>query len=275
MIQEQDLPAFPAPLYVVGLGPGDASLLPPDAAGALRRASVIVGYSGYIDLLPSSTLEGKRVIATGMTGEMARTAAAIDSALAGKTTAVVCSGDPGVYALSGLVLEMLEQRGISPAALPFLVVPGIPAVCAAAALLGAPLMHDFACISLSDLLTPWAVIAKRLECAFSGDFVVALYNPRSKRRTTQFEDAMSLALNHRSGGTPVGFVKNAYRPGEDVRILPLSGVDPELVDMFSLLIIGNSTSRIVPGSGETPLAWESGARLLTPRGYMDKYGTGE
>lgn len=272
MIGERDGAASPAPLYVVGLGPGFSSLLAPEAAKALERSSVIVGYSGYIDLLSSAALEGKRVIATGMTGEMARTAAAIDAALSGKTTALVCSGDPGVYALSGLVLEMLEHRGISPAALPFVVVPGIPAVCAAAALLGAPLTHDFACVSLSDLLTPWPVIAKRLECAFAGDFVVALYNPRSKRRTTQFDDAIALALAHRDAATPVGVVKNAYRPGADVRILPLSGIDPDIVDMFTLLLIGNSATRIVPGSGDTPLAWESGARLLTPRGYRDKYG---
>ena len=264
--------AAPAPLFVVGLGPGDASLLAPEASAALDAARVIVGYGGYIDLLPPERLAGKRVIATGMTGEMARTGAAIDAALAGEPTAVVCSGDPGIYALAGLVLEMLEQRGIPADSLPFTVVPGIPAVCAAAALLGAPLMHDFACVSLSDLLTPWPVITKRLACALEGDFVVALYNPRSRRRTAQFDEALALAREHRSPETPVGIVKNAYREGQDVRILPLADVGADGIDMFTLLVIGNSASRIVPGSGDTPAAYASGARMLTPRGYMDKYG---
>lgn len=262
----------PAPLFVVGLGPGDPSLLTPEAAAALEAASVIVGYSGYIELLPPARLEGKRVVATGMMGEMARTTAAIEAALAGDATAVVCSGDPGVYALAGLVLEMLERRGLCADDLPFTVVPGVPAVCAAAALLGAPLMHDFACVSLSDLLTPWERIQKRLACALDGDFVLVIYNPRSRRRMAQFDEALAAIRSVRAPETPVGVVTNAYRPGQRARILPLTDLTPDGIDMFTLLVVGNSSSRIVPGRGNDPLAHASGARMLTPRGYMDKYG---
>ncbi|MCL1939072.1 MAG: precorrin-3B C(17)-methyltransferase [Desulfovibrionaceae bacterium] len=261
-----------APLFVVGLGPGHVCLLAPEASAALDRARVLVGYKGYIERIPETWRAGRRVIATGMTGEIARAKAAIDAALAGEPTALVCSGDPGVYALSGLVLEIMEQQGLCATDLPLHIVPGIPAVCAAAALLGAPLMHDFACVSLSDLLTPWPLILKRLESAFMGDFVLALYNPRSKRRTQQLEQALALALQYKSPCTPVGVVKNAYRPGQEVWISPLGELRPDSVDMFTILIMGNSASRIVPGRGEAPLAWESGARMLTPRGYQEKYG---
>ena len=260
-----------APLFVVGLGPGHTSLLAPEGAAALDAAKVLVGYKGYIERVPEVWRAGRRVIATGMTGEVERATAAIDAALAGNPTALVCSGDPGVYALSGLVLEILEQRGLCATDVPLHTVPGIPAVCAAAAVLGAPLMHDFACVSLSDLLTPWPLILKRLEAALTGDFVLALYNPRSRRRTRQLEEALALALAHKDAGTPVGVVKNAYRPGQEASIVPLGAVRPDSVDMFTILIIGNSASRIVPGRGDAPLAWESGARMLTPRGYMEKY----
>lgn len=268
--ESKDRPV-PAPLHVLGLGPGDAALLTPEASAVLASAEVIVGYSGYIALLRQDLLAAKRVIATGMMGEMSRANAAIDAALDGKCTAVVCSGDPGVYALAGLVLEILEQRKLCPSDLPLRISPGVPAVCAAAALLGAPLMHDFACISLSDLLTPWPVILKRLECAFAGDFVVALYNPRSKRRAGQLAEALAIAARHGKAGCPVGVVQNAFRPGQTVRIARIDDYDPEEADMFTLLIIGNSASRIVPGKGDFPLAWENGARMLTPRGYMQKY----
>ena len=261
-----------APLFVIGLGPGDPSLLAPEAAAALAASAVLVGYKGYIDLIPEERRAGRRIIATGMTGEMARAEAAIAAALAGEATALVCSGDPGVYALSGLVLELMERQGLCALDPPLHIIPGIPAVCAAAALLGAPLMHDFACVSLSDLLTPWPRIVNRLECAFSGDFVVALYNPRSRRRVTQLEEALAIAARHRAPGTPAGLVKNAFRPGQQVTIAPVEHMDPADADMFSILIIGNSTSRIVPGRDGRPLSWESGARMLTPRGYLEKYG---
>lgn len=261
----------PGSLSVIGLGPGDARLLAPEAAAALAEASVIAGYSGYVRLLDASQLAGRRVLATGMMGEVARASAAVDAALAGESVALVCSGDPGVYAMAGLALELMEERGLTATAPLLRVIPGIPAVCAAAALLGAPLMHDFACVSLSDLLTPRQTIVRRLECALAGDFVLVLYNPRSKKRTSLLEEALALALRHRTASTPVGIVRNAFRPEQEVSIAPLDRVDPERVDMFTLLIMGNSFSRIVPGRGDAPLAWENGARMLTPRGYRDKY----
>lgn len=264
-------PVTPAPLYVVGLGPGSPGLLAPDALACLETSRVIVGYTGYIELVDPALLASRRVIATGMRGEMERSAAAIDAALAGEPTAVACSGDPGVYALAGLVLELLEERGLSASELPLHVVPGIPAVCAAAALLGAPLMHDFACVSLSDLLTPWDVIEKRLECAFAGDFVTVIYNPKSRKRADHLPRALEIGRRHRDGATPVGIVHKAFRPGQRVSVTLLAQADPDQADMFTLLIVGNSQSRIVPGGGAEPLAWEHGARMLTPRGYMAKY----
>jgi precorrin-3B C17-methyltransferase len=264
--------AQPAPLAVIGLGPGDPALLTPQAAAILERSAVIVGYTGYLALLPESTLAGKRAIATGMTGEMARVEAAVDAALGGESTVVVCSGDPGVYALAGLVLEVLERRGLAADDFPLSIAPGVPALCAAAALLGAPLTHDFACVSLSDLLTPWELILRRLECAFAGDFVVVLYNPRSKRRAGHLEEALAVAKRHRSPDCPVGIVRNAYRPGQTASIRRLADCDPDDADMFTIVLIGNSASRIVPGKGDRPLCWEGGARMLTPRGYMEKYG---
>lgn len=245
-------------ITVVGLGPGDAGLLPPLAVAAIERAAAVVGYTGYVKLLGAAMLEGRRVIATGMRAEVERCAAAVDLALSGVETAMVCSGDPGVYAMSGLVLELLEARGLLDE-VELEVVPGIPAVCAAAALLGAPLMHDFAVISLSDLLTPWPAIARRLEAALAADFVLALYNPRSRRRVGHLAEALAAARHHRAPETPVGMVKNAFRPGQAVRLTRLDEADPDWADMLTLVVIGASASRL------------AGGRMLTPRGYAGKY----
>ena len=249
----------PKRITVVGLGPGDANLLPPLAKAALLRATAIVGYKGYIELVEPSVLAGRQVLSTGMTGEVERCNAAIDLALTGVETAVVSSGDAGVYAMAGLVLELMEARGLLED-LDLEVVPGIPALCAAAALLGAPLMHDFAVISLSDLLTPWEVIEKRLSAAAQADFVVVLYNPRSTRRKDQLPRALAAIAAHRPGVTPVGLVKRAYRPGQEVLVSTLATLDPEVVDMQSILVVGNSSTRM------------AGRRMLTPRGYAGKYG---
>ena len=183
----------PATLHVVGLGPGDAQCLTPQARQVLHEARCVAGYHLYMDLVPPELLEGKTRISTGMRQEAERCAAAVDAALAGEPTALVCSGDPGIYALAGLALETLEARGLV-GVVPFAVVPGVPAVCAAAALLGAPLMHDFACISLSDLLTPWETIVRRLEAALAADFVCVLYNPRSRGRQGQLAAALDDGL---------------------------------------------------------------------------------
>ena len=253
-------------ITVVGLGPGDAALLAPLARAALVRASAIVGYKAYVELVEPELLAERQVLSTGMTGEVERCGKAVDLALAGVETAVVCSGDPGVYAMAGLVLELVEARGLAQE-VEVEVVPGIPAVCAAAALLGAPLMHDFAVISLSDLLTPWEVIARRVEAAAGADFVLAVYNPRSGKRQSHLPRALELIARHREPQTPVGLVKSAYRPQQQVLITTLAELDPEAVDMQSILVIGNSSTRLVPA--------KSGKRMLTPRGYAEKYALAE
>ncbi|ABB39975.1 precorrin-3B C17-methyltransferase [Oleidesulfovibrio alaskensis G20] len=255
-VAQEQYTMHPAPLYIVGLGPGDPQLLTPQAADALRASEVIAGYTRYVELVPDDILAGREIIATGMMGEMERCAKAIETALSGRATAVVCSGDPGIYAMAGLIYELIEEMD---AYLPVHVIAGVPALSAAAALLGAPLMHDFACISLSDLLTPWEVIEKRLQNALEADFVVVLYNPRSKKRDWQLEHALETARRYRQPETPVGLVRQANRPEQAVSVAPLSVFEPAQVDMLSIVIIGNSTTRIIRGN------------MVTPRGYMKKY----
>ena len=244
---------------MVGLGPGDAGLLAPLARAALERAGVVAGYSTYLDLVPPELLEGKEVLATGMMGEVERCSLAVESALSGRDTAVVSGGDAGVYGMAGLVLEMLEARGLLER-VDFEVVPGIPAVVGAAALLGAPLTHDFACVSLSDLLTPWELIEKRLDAAASADFVLALYNPRSRRRAGLLARALEIIARHRAPETPVGFVRQAWRQGQQVRTATLREADPAWADMLTIVVVGNASTRM------------AGGKMLTPRGYAGKYG---
>lgn len=245
-------------LTAVSLGPGDESLLTPAARAAIESADVVAGYKGYIALVSPALLEGKEVIATGMTGEVERARQAIESARTGRRTVMVCSGDAGIYAMAGLLLEILEAEGLLDS-VPFAVVPGVPAFGAAAALLGAPLMHDFASVSLSDLLTPWETIEKRLRLASEADFVIAIYNPRSRKRNDHLQKALDIIGENRSPDTPVGMVGRAYREGQEVVVTTLSDVDPEAVDMQTVLIVGNSATR------------QAGGRLLTPRGYHRKY----
>ncbi len=246
-------------VFVVGLGPGRRDLLTPQALEALRGAEVVIGYTGYFPWVEDLIL-GKEVQALPLGQEAERGRLALEQAADGRQVAVISSGDPGIYAMASLVLEML-------ATLPadrrpeVVVVPGVSALNAAAALLGAPLGHDFAAISLSDLLTPWAVIEKRLAAVAEADFVLALFNPRSARRDWQLERARSIVLSQRPGSTPVGVVHNAYRPGQAILRTTLSELDVAKVDMFSLVIIGNAASRF------------TGDFLLTLRGYvLDKVG---
>jgi cobalt-precorrin 5A hydrolase/precorrin-3B C17-methyltransferase len=245
-------------LVVVGLGPGDLGLLPPLARAALQRAEVVVGYQGYLDLIVPLTA-GKRCVGTGLGAEVARAAHAVDLALAGRHVALISSGDAGVYGMAGLAYEVLEARGWQPDALPVAVVPGISAAQAAASLLGAPLMHDAATISLSDLLTPRDVIERRLEAAAAADFVVALYNPASRRRTELIARARAILLTHRAGETPVGLVRNAYRDGQHVLVTTLDALLDHPIDMLSIVIVGSSSTRVV------------GTRVVTPRGYAGHY----
>ncbi len=217
-----------------------------------------MGYKGYIKLIDPVHLEGKKVLSTGMMGEVERVNMAVDEATAGANTCMVCSGDAGIYAMSGLVLEVIEARGLLEQ-IQFEVIPGVPAFAAAAALLGAPLMHDFASVSLSDLLTPWETIAKRLDAAASADFVIAIYNPRSKKRANHLDRALEIISRHRTSDTPVGIVARAYRPGQAVTTTTLSNLDTSIVDMQTIVIIGNSSTRM------------AGKNILTPRGYHGKY----
>ncbi len=245
-------------IKVIGLGPGSSSHQTPEAKDALLWADVIVGYKTYIDLITPDLLQDKEILSTGMKREIDRCEAAINEALKGRKTVIVSSGDPGIYGMAGLVLELVHNRGLDNR-LDVEIVPGIPALCAAAALLGAPLMHDFAVISLSDLLTPWELIKKRLLAALRADFVIVIYNPRSKKRVSQFHEVMELVIDKRGKDTPVGVVKNASRPGETVSATVAERVDETDIDMLTILVIGNSSTKI------------TGNRMITPRGYMEKY----
>ncbi len=241
-------------LYVIGLGPGDTALLSPQAVQALESSEVIVGYGLYVDMVPSALRAQKEIITTGMRHEQERCQAAIAKARAGQCTSIVCSGDAGIYGMSGLILELLAKENLLEH-ISVEVIPGIPAVCAAAALLGAPLMHDFACVSLSDLLTPWPRIIQRLHGALSADFVLALYNPRSRGRQGHLEEAMTIAKEYRSLETPVGLVRNAYRPDQEVRVFTLENFPCTAADMLSLVLVGNSHTK------------QLGSYMVTPRGY--------
>src|SRR5574337_637003 len=190
-------------IYVVGTGPGSLEHITPAAQEAIRKSDVIVGYGTYLDLI-RELLQDKNVLSTGMTQEVDRCRKAIELALEGRTVSVISGGDPGVYAMAGLVFELLqsEERNRPGPALPVVrVIPGISALNAAASRLGAPLMHDFACISLSDRLTPWDVIERRLHAAAEADFVIVLYNPRSKGRAGHFNRAREIILKHRQPST--------------------------------------------------------------------------
>ncbi|MFQ5826326.1 MAG: precorrin-3B C(17)-methyltransferase [Dehalococcoidia bacterium] len=238
-------------LFVVGIGPGPIEEMSPRARKAIEACDTILGYRTYIKLL-GGLVEGKRVVPSGMGQEMARAKRAIQEALSGKQVALVSSGDPGIYGMAGPVLEVLLTEGIS---LDLQIIPGIPAFSASAASLGAPLMNDFAVISLSDLLTPWEVIERRLEAAAQGDFVVVLYNPRSKKRSQQIQKARRILLKHRSPQTWVGIVRRAGREEEEVLMADLASMPEEKIDMQTTVIIGNSTTFVHLG------------RMVTPRGY--------
>ena len=235
-----------------------------EAREALDRAEVIVGYKIYVEQIKTLVAD-KEIAASGMTRELERAGLALDMALSGRDVALVSGGDPGIYAMAGVVFELARAReltfGTGPGQVRVEVVPGIPALAAAAALLGAPLTHDFACISLSDRLTPWPLIEKRLALAAEADFVLVLYNPKSKGRDWQFGRACEIVAEHRSGQTPVGIVTRARREGQAVNLVQLDRAANADVDMQTVVIIGNSQSFVYQ------------ERLVTPRGYIEKYGS--
>lgn len=244
--------------YVVGIGPGSPEQITPQATAALAAADVIAGYGTYIKLV-QPLFPDKEYLQTGMTGEVKRCQLALEQAQAGRTVAMISSGDAGVYGMAGLVLQLAAE--ICPEQVEVVPVPGITAASSGAALLGAPLMHDFAVISLSDRLTPWEKIAKRLQCAAEADFCLVLYNPRSHGRPELLGRAREIISEHKSGQTPVGIVKNIGRPGEQTIVTTLSELDEEQVDMFSTVFIGNSQTYIQ----QTP----AGPKIVTPRGYLE------
>jgi precorrin-3B C17-methyltransferase len=225
------------------------------ACEVLRRATVIVGYHAYLELIPEF-LVGKEVVSSQMMQEVARCRQALDLAAQGRDVALVSGGDPGIYAMAGLVFELARQRGY-PGTIE--IVPGLAAINSCAARLGAPLMHDFCAISLSDLLTPMEVIEKRLAAAAQADFVTALYNPKSKRRQSQVFLAQEIFLRHRSPQTPVGIVTAAYRRDERIVIARLDTMAAQEITMRSTVIIGNSQTETWNGL------------MVTPRGYHQKY----
>lgn len=240
-------------LYVVGIGPGAAEHITPAARSAIEAAQTVVGYKTYLDFIPQ-LLTGKELCSSGMMKEVARCRQALALAAAGRTVALVSSGDAGIYGMAGLVLELLGEETVDVE-----IVPGVSAVQAAAARLGAPLMHDFAVVSLSDLLTPWPLIRRRLAAAASADFVVALYNPKSKGRTGQIGEARNILLRHRAPETPVGIVRNACRAGEEATVTDLASMLEHEIDMLSVVLIGNRSTVV------------KGGRIVTPRGYRQKY----
>lgn len=239
-------------VHLVGIGPGSIDLLTPDARRAIDGSTVVVGYEPYLRLI-APLLEGKRTVAGRMTREEERCRAALDASLQGETVSLVSSGDAGVYGMAGLLLEMADRLPDPP---PVEIHPGVTAVTAAAARLGAPLVHDFAVISLSDLLTPWGSIRERIRGAASTDFVVALYNPRSRGRVRQLEEAVEIVSLFRAPTTPAGIVRNAYRPGEERIVTTLGDLLSHPVDMTSIVIVGNSRTRL-----------DRQGRMVTPRGY--------
>lgn len=242
-------------LLLVGTGPGSLAQITPAAKGAIMAADVVIGYSLYLDLIQPLFTPSHIVEASPITQEQQRGQKAIELAQRGLTVAVVSSGDCGIYGMAGLVLQQLQHLGWDGKIPAVEVIPGISALQASAARVGAPLMHDFCAISLSDLLTPWGVIVQRLEAAARADFVVSLYNPRSRTRTGQIITAQQIFLQYRLPSTPVAVVKSVYRQGEQIYLTTLAQMLDTPIDMLTTVIIGNSNTRNYGG-------W-----LITPRGY--------
>ena len=246
-------------ILLVGFGPGSKEDMTYRAREAIASADVVIGYSTYIKLV-EDLLEGKEVVRKGMTEEIDRSVEAYEQAKLGKVVAVVSSGDIGIYGMAGPTYEVLFQSGWTPdSGIEVEIVPGASALNSCAALVGAPLTHDFCAISLSDLLTPWPVIARRLAAAAAADFVVALYNPKSGRRTRQIVEAQRLFLHYRRPDTPVAVVKSAYRPKQRVELTTLAQMSECDIGMLSTVLIGNSNTFVRDGL------------MVTPRGYANKY----
>lgn len=240
-------------INVVGLGPGNEEFMTPYAKEVIKKSDVIVGYTVYVELI-KDIIKNKKVLSTPMKKEVERCKMALEEALKGQTVSFVCSGDAGVYGMAGIMFEVAKDyKNVN-----INIVSGITAACSGAALLGAPLMHDFTVISLSDLLTPWKKIEKRLKLAAEADFVICLYNPRSKNRALYLKKACEIIAQHQPLDTICGYVKNIGREGEYSKVCTLKELDTFLdIDMFTTVFIGNSTTKLING------------KMVTPRGYKN------
>jgi len=239
-------------LSLVSLGPGDVQQMTLAAKAAIEQAEVVIGYQVYIDFVQPLLNNRQTIIRSPIGSEVERAEQAIALAAEGRRVALISSGDIGIYAMASPVFELLHQRESK---VEVEVYPGVSAIQAVAAKLGAPLGHDFCTISLSDLLTPWGVIERRVEAAAWGDFVIGFYNPRSQKRDWQLQKAIDILMNHRSAETPVALVRNITRADEQVTLTTLAQLEPEQVDMFTLVLVGNSQSFVME------------QRIVTPRGY--------
>lgn len=246
-------------LSIVGIGPGAAEHTTPAALKAISEAELVVGYTTYIKLV-RHLIEGKEVVKTGMTEEIGRARAAVERARTGGKVAIISSGDAGVYGMASLVFQVLQEMGWKRGDSPELrIVPGMTALNSTASLVGAPLGHDFCAISLSDLLTPWPVITRRIEAAASADFVIGLYNPASGRRTRQIVEAQEIISRHRPPTTPVALVKSAYRKLQQLELSDLAHFLEFEIGMLTTVLVGSSNTFVFEGY------------MVTPRGYTNKY----
>ena len=239
-----------AKLYVIGIGPGGPEHMTFKAVETIKACDVIVGYTPYIDYL-GELVEGKELFSTGMKGEILRCKQAIEMVKAGKNTAIISTGDAGLYGMAGPILELAEDIEVE-------IIPGVTAAFSAAAELGSPIMHDYASISLSDLLTPWEVIEKRLHRAADADFVISIYNPKSKGRVEHLSKAIEIIAQYRKSNTPVGIVKNSGRENRLITVTTLENIEYVNIDMLTVLIVGNTNTYIKHG------------KIITPRGYNIK-----
>ncbi len=239
-------------LYIVGFGPGKPSGMTIEAEKAIEQSEVVVGYTVYTELM-KKRFPDKNYLTTPMKKELERVMAAFEEAKIGKTVSMICSGDSGVYGMAGLAFELSPDYP----EVEIEIVPGVTAAMSGSAVLGAPLTHDFAVISLSDLLTPWEKIEKRLECAAMADFVISIYNPSSKKRSDYLKRACDILLKYKDGDTVCGYVRNIGREGQETRVLTLSELRDTSVDMFTTVFIGNSETKVI------------GEKMVTPRGYRN------
>ena len=234
-------------LYVIGIGPGGLEHMTLRAKDAIEESNIIIGYNKYIDMI-KPIVEDKELFSTGMRGEESRCRKALELSKENNIVALISTGDSGIYGMAGLILQMKEDENVE-------IIPGVTASSAAASVVGAPLMHDNCNISLSDLMTPYDLIKKRVRNAADADMVISLYNPRSKGRPHYLRDAIEIIKEYRELNTPVAVVRHALREGQEYKLFTLENFDEEVVDMFSIVIVGNSQSLIKEG------------KFITPRGY--------